>query len=171
MSLNDIAEVNDNNQDTFNVQHPSNSIPQTTHSPTRDTSPLPSNFNEFLDDDDSKLTMAINLLKKSAGMASDSLTSFGIHIANEIRKFDKKTQTHVKFAISNIIYQAELGKYDYTSFENNHFHNHESVFPTTSEIKQSSPTYSFEIEMEDRDDFGDEEIDENKHIIDVNANP
>lgn len=170
LSLNDGVEINDSNHDasTFYDALPSNSLLQITHSPAHENS-QPSNFNEFLDDDDdSKLVLAMNLLKKSAGMASDSLTSFGMHIANEIRKFNQETQAHVKFAISNVIYQAELGKYDNRPRKNNSFHDSARVYPTAFAKKEASPAYSFEIEMENTDDFNESEIDESKHIIDVN---
>lgn len=64
-------------------------------------------------DDTATLTEAVGLLKHSVQYLSkeeDCYTSFGTHIAYELKKYDSRTFTLVKHAINNVIFQADMGQ-------------------------------------------------------------
>lgn len=57
------------------------------------------------------LAEALECLQKSSTDITDPYSSFGRHIANELRKYDPHTLAYVKNAINNIIFEADIGKY------------------------------------------------------------
>ena len=61
---------------------------------------------------DSMLTEACSLLYKRIDSPTDPYIIFGQHIANELRKYDPRTLAHVKHAINNIVFDADMGKYN-----------------------------------------------------------
>ena len=62
-------------------------------------------------DQDTMFTEAYNLLHKRIDSPTDPYIIFGQHIANELRKYDPRTLAHVKHAINNIVFDADMGKY------------------------------------------------------------
>lgn len=63
------------------------------------------------DSADIMLAEALEFLQKSSTDITDPYSSFGRHIANELRKYDPHTLAYVKNAINNIIFEADIGKY------------------------------------------------------------
>ncbi|XP_049693456.2 uncharacterized protein LOC126053993 [Helicoverpa armigera] len=63
------------------------------------------------DSADIMLAEALECLQKSSIDITDPYSSFGRHIANELRKYDPDTLAYVKNAINNIIFEADIGKY------------------------------------------------------------
>lgn len=57
------------------------------------------------------LTQVSEILHTTAN-PKDPYHSFGAHIANELRKYDQKTLSRVKYDINRIIHDADMGKYD-----------------------------------------------------------
>lgn len=53
----------------------------------------------------------IPIPRYSAGTSNDPYYIYGQHISNELRKYDPRTLAHVKNAINNIIFEADMGKY------------------------------------------------------------
>lgn len=60
--------------------------------------------------DNPMVKSAYELLKKTADN-DDPYTSYGLHIANKLKKYDKHTLACVKHAINNIMFQADIGNY------------------------------------------------------------
>ncbi|KPJ18795.1 hypothetical protein RR48_02578 [Papilio machaon] len=60
---------------------------------------------------DIMLAEALECLQQSSTDITDPYSSFGRHIANELRKYDPHTLAYVKNAINNIIFEADIGKY------------------------------------------------------------
>lgn len=74
-------------------------------------------LNPEQNDNDAMLQEAFKILKDCTGSQStDPYFTFGQHIANELRKYDQRTLAHVKQAINNIIFEADMGKYNYGSY-------------------------------------------------------
>lgn len=71
------------------------------------------------DETDVNLKDAVGLLKHSVQYLSkeeDCYTSFGNHIANELKKYNSRTFSLVKHAINNIIFQADMGQFPGQSY-------------------------------------------------------
>lgn len=61
---------------------------------------------------DSKLLEMLKLLKKSdISKKKDECDSFGQYIATSLRKHDDRTQSMIKQAINNILFEQEMKKY------------------------------------------------------------
>ncbi|XP_030025719.1 uncharacterized protein LOC115444187 isoform X2 [Manduca sexta] len=61
---------------------------------------------------DSKLLEALKLLKRSElSRKKDECDSFGEYIATSLRKHDERTQSMIKQAINNILFEQEMKKY------------------------------------------------------------
>lgn len=61
---------------------------------------------------DSKLLEMLRLLKKSdISKKKDECDSFGEYIATSLRKHDDRTQSMIKQAINNILFEQEMKKY------------------------------------------------------------
>lgn len=61
---------------------------------------------------DSKLIEMLRLLKKSdISKKKDECDSFGEYIATSLRKHDDRTQSMIKQAINNILFEQEMKKY------------------------------------------------------------
>lgn len=61
---------------------------------------------------DSRLVEALKLLKKSEqSRKKDECDSFGEYIATSLRKHDERTQSMIKQAINNILFEQEMKKY------------------------------------------------------------
>jgi len=81
-------------------------------------------------EDDAKSQEAPEILKESAARkelpekeTSDECAIYLKHVANKLRKYSRNTRIQVEHAINNILFAADMGKYDYpisTSFSNNY---------------------------------------------------
>lgn len=61
-------------------------------------------------DSDSKVMMdALKLLQSSVNVSSDPYYTFAVNLANDLRKYDPYTLAHVKRAISNVLFDADMG--------------------------------------------------------------
>ncbi|KAJ8971599.1 hypothetical protein NQ314_000614, partial [Rhamnusium bicolor] len=68
--------------------------------------------------DESKFEEAYTILKAAvAALAttSDPADIFGQHIAGKLKQYSQKARVQVEYAINNIIYDADMGKYDLVS--------------------------------------------------------
>ncbi|CAF4935764.1 unnamed protein product [Pieris macdunnoughi] len=82
---------------------------------------------------------AYELLKKTAD-SDDPYTSYGLHIANELKKYNKGTLACVKHAINNIIFQADMGNYSPNVNCRREYYNQPQQYGyTTSTSTVSSP--------------------------------
>ena len=86
------------------------------------------------------LTEAYNLLHKRIDSPTDPYIIFGQHIANELRKYDPRTLAHVKHAINNIVFDADMGKYIGTN-------NYGIPWTTTRII---SETHTHQVQLQQR---------------------
>ncbi|KAL0879772.1 hypothetical protein ABMA27_003484 [Loxostege sticticalis] len=111
----------DYNASSSTQQGPSNASSSTQQAPSNASSSTQQQYNTSFrnkrprrnNDDNATLTEAVGLLKHSAQYLSkqdDCYTSFGTHIAHELKKYDSRTFTLVKHAINNIIFQADMGQ-------------------------------------------------------------
>ncbi|XP_060865751.1 uncharacterized protein LOC132941624 [Metopolophium dirhodum] len=68
---------------------------------------------------DHKIDEAFNILKRSASSfksnSSDECTTYGAHVANKIRSYPPQTRAIVQHYINNILFDADMGRYDYYS--------------------------------------------------------
>lgn len=89
--------------------------------------------------DNPMVKSAYELLKKTADN-DDPYTSYGLHIANELKKYDKGTLACVKHAINNIIFQADMGNYSPNDYCPREYYNQPQQYGhTTSTSTVSSP--------------------------------
>lgn len=77
----------------------------------RDPNPAPTSTNT--NQIDSKLLEMLRLLRKSSEISKkkDECDSFGEYIAVSLRKHDERTQSMIKQAINNILFEQEMKKY------------------------------------------------------------
>ncbi|XP_069355445.1 uncharacterized protein [Maniola hyperantus] len=54
---------------------------------------------------------ATSKVSKVSNCSVDHFTSFGNHVANELRKYDKHLVPHIKKAILDIVFQADIGQF------------------------------------------------------------
>lgn len=72
---------------------------------------------------------------QSSESSTDRYFSYGQYIANELRKYDRRTLIYVKKAINNIIFKADLGKY-------RHHHHHHHHHSSSANLYPFRPTHS-----------------------------
>jgi hypothetical protein len=66
---------------------------------------------------DSRLLEALKLLRRSdLSRKKDECDSFGEYIAVSLRKHDERTQSMIKQAINNILFEQEMKKYNATQY-------------------------------------------------------
>ncbi|XP_063218618.1 uncharacterized protein LOC134528882 [Bacillus rossius redtenbacheri] len=54
---------------------------------------------------------AYSILKKTSATPTDHYETFGMHVASELRKYDSNTLPHVKRAISDVLFRADIGEF------------------------------------------------------------
>lgn len=64
------------------------------------------------------LKKAFQVLAETSSTSTDSYSSYGQHIANELRKYDQHTLVYVKQALNHVIFEADLGKYSHYGYNN-----------------------------------------------------
>lgn len=67
--------------------------------------------------------------------STDLYFSYGQYIANELRKYDQHTLSYVKQAISNVIFEADIGKYSKYVVDQN-----EEIYYNTTPSASPQPT-------------------------------
>lgn len=83
-----------------------------------------------------------NILKKkteqteSTSHKIDECEAFGIFLANKLRCYSKTTKIHVQHYISNILFSADRGEYDYVGMNTNNYY---SQGYSTRTISRASP--------------------------------
>lgn len=83
-----------------------------------------------------------NILKKkteqteSTSHKIDECEAFGIFLANKLRSYSKTTKIHVQHYISNILFSADRGEYDYVGMNTNNYY---SQGYSTRTISRASP--------------------------------
>lgn len=69
------------------------------------------------DDDRARLIETIRLLRRSDLLKKkDECDSFGEYIADSLRKHDERTQSMIKQAINNILFEQEMKKYSSSQY-------------------------------------------------------
>lgn len=74
------------------------------------------------------MASTFNILKKkteqmeSTSHKLDECEAFGIFLANKLRSYSKKTKIHVQHYISNILFSADRGEYDYVGMNTNNYY-------------------------------------------------
>lgn len=76
---------------------------------------------------DSRIDEAFAILKKTAlntsninsQNLSDECTTYGLLVGNKIRNYQPKTRSLVQHYINNILFEADMGKYDFNSTTSN----------------------------------------------------
>ncbi|XP_050537520.1 uncharacterized protein LOC126903409 [Daktulosphaira vitifoliae] len=63
-------------------------------------------------------------------LSTDSYSTYGQHIANELRKYDQRTLIYVKNAINNVIFQADLGCYSPNYGHGNYYNTTQNSTPS-----------------------------------------
>lgn len=67
---------------------------------------------------DSRIDEAFNILKKSDSnielnqQPPDECTTYGTHIGNKLRNYSPKTKAFVQYYFNNILFEADMGKFD-----------------------------------------------------------
>ncbi|KAL1497237.1 hypothetical protein ABEB36_008230 [Hypothenemus hampei] len=59
---------------------------------------------------DKMTDQALPVLQPSVGASNDPYITYALNMANELRKYDAQTRAHVKKAISNILFEADMGR-------------------------------------------------------------
>lgn len=54
---------------------------------------------------------AYSILKKASAPHTDHCETFGMHVASELRKYDNNTLPHVKRAILDVLFRADIGEF------------------------------------------------------------
>ncbi|KAF5301174.1 hypothetical protein FQR65_LT19277 [Abscondita terminalis] len=60
---------------------------------------------------DSMMRKAMQILKSSVNSSNDAYVTYALNLANELRKYDQKTLEHVKRALTNVLFEADMGMY------------------------------------------------------------
>jgi len=108
------------------------------------------------------LLEAFDILKSSVTTPTDPYFTYGQHIANELRKYDPSTLAQVKHAISNVIFEADMGKYSYGYYTQNYSQSRrsESIIrtptpsPASVQSTSSAATYLTQQENEEYEAVG-----------------
>ncbi|XP_069684004.1 uncharacterized protein [Periplaneta americana] len=61
-------------------------------------------------DSDKMMGQALHILQSSPNASNDPYFAFALNLANELRKYDAQTLAHVKRAIANILFEADMGR-------------------------------------------------------------
>lgn len=75
-------------------------------------------------DDDKKMEIAFDILQKTAMKSdfnNDELASYGTFIANKLRKYNEGTKNYVQHLISNILFSADQGEFNYPRGYSQHY--------------------------------------------------
>lgn len=100
-------EVIEARKSTENQQH------TTENYPFKNTDvPKKKNYNK---DNDAKLEEAFKILQESAArkeIPPDSCAIYSQHVGNKLRSYNDYTRVQVEHAINNILFAADMGKYD-----------------------------------------------------------
>lgn len=73
---------------------------------------------KILANTDSRIDEAFDILKKSASnielsqQPPDECTTYGTHIGNKLRNYTPKTRSFVQYYFNNILFEADMGKFD-----------------------------------------------------------
>ena len=62
--------------------------------------------------EDPRLSAAYNILQNVANAPKDECSTFGKHVATKLKKFDDRVRSVVMHLMNNIIFDAEMGKYN-----------------------------------------------------------
>ncbi|KAG8260821.1 hypothetical protein J6590_088158 [Homalodisca vitripennis] len=60
------------------------------------------------------LLHAYSILKKTSETSTDHYETFGMHVTSELRKYDCNTLPHVKRAILDMLFRADIGEFNPT---------------------------------------------------------
>ncbi|KPJ10492.1 hypothetical protein RR48_09626 [Papilio machaon] len=74
---------------------------------------------------------SFHVLTESA-TSTDLYFSYGLYIANELRKYDQRTLSYVKQAINNVIFEADIGIYSKLECDNRNDESYNSSTPSAS---------------------------------------
>lgn len=96
--------------------------------------------------EDPRVSAAYDILKNVANTPKDECFTFGQHIATKLQKFDEKVRSVAMHVINNIIFDAEMGKYN-NYFNNSYNHQtpsqaYQQYTTLSCAVPAPSPTYS-----------------------------
>ncbi|BES91350.1 Alcohol dehydrogenase transcription factor Myb/SANT-like [Nesidiocoris tenuis] len=113
--------------------------------------PVLSNFNRKrssqkrkLQEDDHEmntLNAALEVLKSATDQPLDPFYLYGLNLANELRKYDSSTLAHVKKAISDIFFEADMGSIFLRHSDKHNQSGHSSHFMGTSNPSENCVAY------------------------------
>ena len=81
-------------------------------------------------------------IKKSftTGWPTDDCGVYGCHIANKLRKYKPKTRALVEHAINNIIFEADMGRYDNVMYQP--INSTSGIWNPTVSVENAESSYS-----------------------------
>lgn len=54
---------------------------------------------------------ALKVIQSSVNSSNDAYFTYALNLANELRKYDPNTLSHIKRAFANILFDADMGMY------------------------------------------------------------
>lgn len=111
---------------------------------------------------DPRIDEAFTILKKSASNISqnlsDEFTTYGLHVGNKIRNYQPKTRSLVEHHINNILFEADMGKYDFHATNSNCMlsNNLGSNFGPSTNLSHSPQTSSASSSIDPSDECSSE---------------
>lgn len=97
------------------------------------------------------LLQAFDILKSSATIPTDPYFTYGQHIANELRKYDPNTLAHVKQAINNVIFEADMGKFSYGYYTQNYNKSTPNPTPSPASVQSTSSATTYQSQEENQE--------------------
>ncbi|XP_031330193.1 uncharacterized protein LOC116161112 [Photinus pyralis] len=82
---------------------------------------------------------AYSILKKTSATPTDHYETFGMHVASELRKYDSNTLPHVKRAILDVLFRADIGEFTPNHNVRNTSGYYNSNFTTPTSSRDSYP--------------------------------